>query len=117
MHAMSCLRSHTARSRCCRAFRHRVVSRSPTHTEHQLDFWREHRGGTGTDSAGDLSWSKWSFWLLHAALFCAVYASILVIPRTQWRVRITMQLACTPRTCQCNVLVDSETVSPFASVH
>ena len=26
---------------------------------------------------GDLRWSKWGFWLLHAALLCAVYAGIL----------------------------------------
>ena len=42
-------------------------------------------GGAG--GAGDLRWSKWSFWTLHATSFCAVYAGILIVPRTQWRVR------------------------------
>ena len=46
----------------------------------------------GADGAGDFRWSKWSFWVLHATFFCAVYAAILVIPRTQWRVR-TLRLS------------------------
>ena len=49
------------------------------------DFAGCHSGGV--NGAGDLRWSKWSFWVLHATLFCVVYAAILVVPRTQWRVR------------------------------
>lgn len=43
------------------------------------------RGGAG--SGGDLSWSKWGFWLLHSLLFLLVYAGVAVLPLTQWRVR------------------------------
>lgn len=41
----------------------------------------------GGDEAttGDLSWAKWSYWLLHSLLFLTVYTAILVLPHTRWR--------------------------------
>jgi len=33
----------------------------------------------------DMSWAKWSFWLLHHLAFLLVYLLILVVPYTQWR--------------------------------
>lgn len=33
----------------------------------------------------DMSWAKWSFWLLHHLAFLLVYMLILVVPYTQWR--------------------------------
>lgn len=38
-------------------------------------------------TTGDLSWAKWSYWLLHSLLFLSVYTAILVLPHTRWRVR------------------------------
>jgi Predicted membrane protein len=37
-------------------------------------------------TTGDLSWAKWSYWLLHSLLFLSVYTAILVLPHTRWRV-------------------------------
>lgn len=37
------------------------------------------------DLKGDMSWAKWSFWLLHHLAFLLVYLLILVVPYTQWR--------------------------------
>lgn len=34
---------------------------------------------------GDMSWAKWSFWLLHHLAFLVIYLLILVVPYTQWR--------------------------------
>lgn len=37
------------------------------------------------DPAGDMHWSKWSFWLMHSLAAMLCYGAILVIPFTQWR--------------------------------
>eukprot|EP00878_Enallax_costatus_P021178 GHUV01022413.1.p1 GENE.GHUV01022413.1~~GHUV01022413.1.p1 ORF type:complete len:233 (+),score=63.99 GHUV01022413.1:191-889(+) len=37
------------------------------------------------DSAGDMRWSKWSFWLLHSLAAVLCYAAIMVLPFTRWR--------------------------------
>lgn len=37
------------------------------------------------DADADMSWAKWSFWLLHHLAFLLVYLLILVVPYTQWR--------------------------------
>jgi len=48
----------------------------------------------GTDAEGhwsisaDMTWSKWSFWLLQHLAFLAVYCGILVLPYTKWRDRL-----------------------------
>ncbi|GMH35208.1 hypothetical protein BSKO_03076 [Bryopsis sp. KO-2023] len=33
----------------------------------------------------DMSWSKWSFWLVHHLIYGIVYLAILLVPYTQWR--------------------------------
>ena len=35
--------------------------------------------------------------MLHATFFCAVYAGILIVPRTQWRVRTDAVCHCFPQ--------------------
>jgi hypothetical protein len=42
------------------------------------------RGNPGDPSA-DMTWSKWSFWLVHALIATLIYATILILPFTQWR--------------------------------
>lgn len=37
------------------------------------------------DTAGDMIWSKWAFWMLHAMVFAAAYLVMLVLPFTKWR--------------------------------
>lgn len=34
---------------------------------------------------GDMAWSKWSFWLMHALLAVLCYITIVVLPFTPWR--------------------------------
>lgn len=34
---------------------------------------------------GDMTWSKWGFWMLHAMVFAAAYLVMLVLPFTKWR--------------------------------
>lgn len=46
-------------------------------------------GGDNADGPeGDMTWSKWGFWLAHTLLFLGVYAAILALPYTQWRDRL-----------------------------
>jgi hypothetical protein len=35
--------------------------------------------------SGDMAWSKWSFWLMHALLAVLCYITIVVLPFTPWR--------------------------------
>jgi len=42
-------------------------------------------GGNPDDPSADMTWSKWSFWLVHALLAIIIYATILILPFTQWR--------------------------------
>lgn len=35
--------------------------------------------------SGDMAWSKWSFWLVHALLAMLCYAAIVLLPFTHWR--------------------------------
>jgi hypothetical protein len=37
------------------------------------------------NTAGDMHWSKWSFWVMHASLAVLCYATLMVLPFTQWR--------------------------------
>lgn len=34
---------------------------------------------------GDMAWSKWSFWLMHALVAMLCYAAIVLLPFTPWR--------------------------------
>jgi Predicted membrane protein len=45
-------------------------------------------------TTGDLSWAKWSYWLLHSLLFLSVYTAILVLPHTRWRVGNVQCIPC-----------------------
>lgn len=35
--------------------------------------------------SGDMAWSKWSFWLMHALVAMLCYAAIVLLPFTPWR--------------------------------
>ena len=39
-----------------------------------------------------MRWGKWGFWLLHTLLFGAVYAAMLALPFTRWRVSLDFAL-------------------------
>ena len=41
--------------------------------------------GNPDDPSADMTWSKWSFWLVHALLAIIIYATILILPFTPWR--------------------------------
>jgi Predicted membrane protein len=45
-------------------------------------------------TTGDLSWAKWSYWLLHSLLFLSVYTAILVLPHTRFRVSHVYNTSC-----------------------
>jgi hypothetical protein len=42
-------------------------------------------GSTVGDPEGDMTWSKWGFWMMHTMVFAAVYLVMLVLPFTKWR--------------------------------
>jgi Predicted membrane protein len=42
-------------------------------------------GSTIGDPEGDMTWSKWGFWMMHAMVFAAAYLVMLVLPFTKWR--------------------------------
>ena len=46
--------------------------------------------GSGDDPAGDMRWGKWGFWLLHTLLFGGIYAAMLALPFTRWRVSCSL---------------------------
>jgi hypothetical protein len=37
------------------------------------------------DPAGDMAWSKWSFWAVHSLLLALCYAAVVALPLTRWR--------------------------------
>lgn len=41
--------------------------------------------GSSDSAAGDMRWSKWSFWLLHSLAAVVLYAAIVLLPFTRWR--------------------------------